>query len=1030
MAEFASEGRLWEFQTRLMENVTGIVSEYRSNSGAGTSRATSTYNTYGGTIPPTMTAKIGSSVPTVNTTGSVSLLSQEDSSENYKFIDLPVSIVQLLVPKVEVYKVYPSEIEGQPDRAYLLHQGAHKSEDIRKELREGTITATDSNRRGVVLQAVDFTRLGGNPAEVHTNIKFNIKLYAKNITEFFTKADSFPDTHNMQAASFLSLDDQYDANMATYDSVLKQRDDATSDEARTRAQTQLDAIAPHVANTRQAYIDATKLKQTAWIDIIKIDPGQELNAAVGTPSAATQPTPISNQLQVVEKDVRIKVKIGYSLPETKPSDIVDDDWVMWRETVEKQQEEFFLSLLKHEWSFLGMQGVELSVDFVATGNAKALQPDKDLLGGVSFSSYDEVMNTGFSQQRAEKEVHMETANALRNDILINESRLQEIPSLIAGNDATIAVLRQRASDYEKRGTETFTLELSGQTLVVTGAQAAAALRVVASSGTEVGANILLTGEIQTIGNAIEETEARIEACEEKIEAIQNDEKRLDNEINNVRAEFKTRLLRQLYLEYGEGSTTQNRKTRVFRARAASTLSYISNMTFFAPSTFDSVEVRDRNVRSDNLSIGGGGFFNTITNEITGPLAQGDERRIEAFLEGSEDIYTRGDFVFLGDIIEAAYETVNIQSSMQTTDSAEIVRLQVEAQAANALYIESIDGYFGDEDLEADFRTKDLALREALRDSQVPFALVEVGDFTEILSRFDIVSTGKVTYPHPIDPRTNWITINISDIPISLDLFRAWWTERARRMNSYPIRDFIPDLMKFVTDMFRNLKYRKGVRHVDMKDYELPSFILNNVSYSDRTFAAQTNRDKRYIFIPTDRFERHVNVAKSNGVGRTATVIEQADVSDMPRGDVPNIIFGQADKGILKQVSFEREDIPGHAEARLMTDRDSVASNIALREKYNVTLEMRGTTSFLPGSVLYLDITPIELGYTDEDNSYAKQLGLGGMYRVVSVQSSLGLDGKGNSWVTRLKTKWESFGDGTNGDPNAIGNTTINNGVCT
>ena len=150
---------------------------------------------------------------------------------------------------------------------------------------------------------------------------------------------------------------------------------------------------------------------------------------------------------------------------------------------------------------------------------------------------------------------------------------------------------------------------------------------------------------------------------------------------------------------------------------------------------------------------------------------------------------------------------------------------------------------------------------------------------------------------------------------------------------------------------------------------------------------------------------------------------------MPRGDVPNIIFGQADKGILKQVSFEREDIPGHAEARLMTDRDSVASNIALREKYNVTLEMRGTTSFLPGSVLYLDITPIELGYTDEDNSYAKQLGLGGMYRVVSVQSSLGLDGKGNSWVTRLKTKWESFGDGTNGDPNAIGNTTISNGVC-
>jgi len=289
------------------------------------------------------------------------------------------------------------------------------------------------------------------------------------------------------------------------------------------------------------------------------------------------------------------------------------------------------------------------------------------------------------------------------------------------------------------------------------------------------------------------------------------------------------------------------------------------------------------------------------------------------------------------------------------------------------------------------------------------------DFDAIIDKFDAVHTGRVTFPTPNSSNAEE-TINIRDIPISYDLFRQWWLGKAESKSFYPLRDFIPDLMMFVTELFQKVKYRDGNGVVSMTSNQLPRFILNNVLFNSTSTSETINGEKKYYYKDTDSFLDWLANSKSSTAGKSTTVIEQADVSNMPSDDVPNIIFGQADKGILKQITFEREDIPGHAEARLMTDRDSVASNIALREKYNVTLEMRGTTSFLPGSVLYLDITPIELGYTNEDNSYAKQLGLGGMYRVVSVQSSLGLDGKGNSWTTRLKTKWESFGDGTNGDP--------------
>jgi hypothetical protein len=992
----ASEERLWEFQTRLMENVAEIHSHYRTNA-SHVNKPPQGYNTYRGTIPPTMTAKIDSAVPTLNAAGSTSLLSQEEASTSYKFIDLPASIVQKLTPKVEVYKVYPPENEGEPDRAYLLHQGVHRAEDIRRELREGTIKASDNNRQGVVLQAVDFTRLGGNPAEVHTNIKFNIKLYAKNITEFFTKSDSFPDTYDETSSGHLVMDDAYDQIKDGYSSALRQRDSAQAAsedqpsndaalDAWTDSQTRLNAVTQTAATARRIYIDATDLKQTAWIDIIKIDPGQELTANAGNPAIPIQTPPANNQLQVVERDVRIKVKIGYSLPETKPSDIRPIDWTNWQETVAKQKEEFFLSLLKHEWSFLGMQGVELSVDFIATGNAETLAPSSDLFGGLSYERYKKQKIDSFSNQRQQMRTHAETLSGLHGDISIHQSTIEEKERLLASAEAT------KSTAITNRDTDE---EAISQGII----------------------NIL-NSDIAGIIRDIDEVREKIAACEERLGELADEERHLNTEINDTKAAYRTRLLRQLTFDYGLTATATNMHTRVYRAKVPSTLSWSSNIGFSYPTptggafeTYSSGEARLEAWNQQDIRL---------VAEEDGTIYNRTE------LEGDNDIYTVGNFVFVGDIIEAACECLYAQKG---SVSDTIIRLEEEVRVAHEEVLS--EGASVGRTTRAERRR--IEARQALFDeflaTQPPFASLGGGDFNDVLREIRTITTGKVTYPHPIDPELNWLTLNISDIPISLDLFRTWWIEKARTKNLYPMRDFLPDLMTFVSDMFKNLKYRQGASPVDVKSYQLPKFIMNTVSYNNTWNAEETNEKGKYVFLDNSWFQRYLNEAKSSSGGRTTTVIEQADVPDMPSHDVPNVIFGQADRGILKQITFEREDIPGHAEARLMTDRESVASNIALREKYNVNLEMRGTTSFLPGSVLYLDITPIELGYTDEDNSYAKQLGLGGMYRVVSVQSSLGLDGKGNSWVTNLKTKWESFGDGTNGDPDTVVNNTLSGGDC-
>ena len=92
----------------------------------------------------------------------------------------------------------------------------------------------------------------------------------------------------------------------------------------------------------------------------------------------------------------------------------------------------------------------------------------------------------------------------------------------------------------------------------------------------------------------------------------------------------------------------------------------------------------------------------------------------------------------------------------------------------------------------------------------------------------------------------------------------------------------------------------------------------------------------------------------------------------------------------------------------------MAGNIALREKYNTSMETIGTTAVSPGSLVFLDPKPLDLGYTGADGSLAKSLGLGGLYRVVSLTSTFDFSGAGNSWNTKIKTKWESFGDGSQG----------------
>jgi len=211
----------------------------------------------------------------------------------HRFSELPDEFRRFLTPTVKIYKTFINEDDEEITLRIL----------------------TDPNRNGVDrvdLESVDFVRLGGNPAEVDTNIDFNISLSAREINFFFKK--QFPRSEEGMSGLW-----------------------ATEMEA----------------------------KGVAWIDLIKIDPGQELQA--------------NSQRVVNETDSRIKVVLGYAMPSSPPRDMDENYWSTWREVILSQSEAFYLNLKKHTFNFKESGDVTLSVNFCASSEARLLSPGADII---------------------------------------------------------------------------------------------------------------------------------------------------------------------------------------------------------------------------------------------------------------------------------------------------------------------------------------------------------------------------------------------------------------------------------------------------------------------------------------------------------------------------------------------------------------------------------------------------------------------------------------------------------------------------
>ena len=338
-----------------------------------------------------------------------------------------------------------------------------------------------------------------------------------------------------------------------------------------------------------------------------------------------------------------------------------------------------------------------------------------------------------------------------------------------------------------------------------------------------------------------------------------------------------------------------------------------------------------------------------------------------------------DFVFFGDLIEAALRTGNLVDTTSAQGSA------------------GVGGGFS----------------------------LEYGVNEGYLNRENVrLVLGSFQYTHPWYNTQH--TIEMADIPVSLELFAKWFLEKiiVPQKTRYPLRNFIKDVFDQL------ISPALGSECVSSPDVEN---LRNDFRIQAHIYSSSDGRSENF---------RRLSRAKLSDIPRNFALVDhssahhrdywhymvfQAEEPDPlfimrrdygePERSIPEIIqedFDDGiyhlnvgnDRGLLKSVKFNRADQKYFLEARLESTGE-LGSLEQLRERYNAGVTLYGNACFLPG--MHVFINPTMVGIEDRNSlrSLARTLGIGGYFMIVQVENII----ESGMYETLLDARWTHHGFG-------------------
>jgi hypothetical protein len=614
---------------------------------------------------------------------------------------------------------------------------------------EGT---NELSNPGVNIESVEIVRLGGNPAEIDTNITFRLTLRALRLGHYF------------------------DRQISTSENTRK---NFTGD------------IPQSILNQLAAGV--------AWIDLIKMDLFEQ-----ETIKSNPQYNAVQNQLFRFGKQfgvdfketifeeamngniyddlkTKIKVEIGYeplTQEQLESIGVAANDLDRIQQAIEGQKQVFFLNLVQNEIGYDTKDGAQISIDFVAAGAMSTTTRKTDLLFDPHFFENELRLNdqrckiletmphtTGSNQQRM-RQGFMQTTYVPGN----------ALPAIVIDPFSEGFGPLWRGREAEARGlTETSGIDLSAyEDSVKTGQldsdeAKSDALNKIQNSADKLGQiqrNLLINGlygAAQLAAN--NKSDAEITGYDPLPRRMRTP---------GATNELKSRV----YMHFAKTDHVLNYVSSFLSPISDSNSNpYIQNfgdLYFFLESdlpgatndrlTWDQLNqyVEDLgNAQSEEELLEG------LTDDDVSNVIDGDEVQIE--------------FTFLGDIIETALEV--LASNNRLGEGSLTNKDKIFKRSENLIYAGN----------NIDEVAKTAFVRPFYFADGVEVRLVEL---QKLLG--DIVMSD-ITYQSPADPNTE-ITINLADLPISMLEYKKWFANNiggTRRTNFF-IKDYINNLIRWVS----------------------------------------------------------------------------------------------------------------------------------------------------------------------------------------------------------------------------------------
>ena len=254
----------------------------------------------------------------------------------------------------------------------------------------------------------------------------------------------------------------------------------------------------------------------------------------------------------------------------------------------------------------------------------------------------------------------------------------------------------------------------------------------------------------------------------------------------------------------------------------------------------------------------------------------------------------------------------------------------------------------------------------------------------------------------IDKKGKIRTINLAEFPVSFDLFRNWFINNIVKednsninvntfMNKLVNSLVVPAMgggclnpIKLRNTTFQNvymtlpgkttlpkpgktteaLPMQRKIK-VDAEPFQC-SYVRNARLPKKLTSLAKNSFDYKLLQVSSIK-----SITSRNG-----NCIE--DMKD----NIYHFNIGN-DRGLLKQMNFNKVQIPGLAELRShqnITQGNDQLSQLSF--PYDCTLKLVGNTLFIPGMIFYANPSFLGLGRPEDTNSIAHQLNLGGYFLIL------------------------------------------------